>query len=112
MASLSLENFGRKLIEKRGSQGIRETAKMIGISPATLSRVERGHLPDLMTFKKICKWLEVDAGEVLGTTKKAKHERINIAVNFRKDQTIKPETAEALAQLILSAQKALLLSEK
>ena len=32
----------------------------IGISKATLSRIERGSLPDIETFIKICNWLQVE----------------------------------------------------
>jgi transcriptional regulator with XRE-family HTH domain len=68
MPNLTLETLGRVAAEKRGDVGVRAAAKEIGISPATLSRVERGYLPDLDTFGKICKWLNVDAGQVLGVT--------------------------------------------
>lgn len=37
--------------------GMRVCADEIGISPATLSRIERGKLPDILTFAKLCKWL-------------------------------------------------------
>src|SRR6266568_6420988 len=47
MPRLTLQALGLKLIEKRGDRGVREVAKALGTSPATLSRVERGHLPDL-----------------------------------------------------------------
>ena len=50
---LTLKSLGRKITDKRGANGIRAAAAEIGISPATLSRVERGNLPDLETFKKI-----------------------------------------------------------
>jgi transcriptional regulator with XRE-family HTH domain len=36
-------------------------AKEIGVSKATLSRVENGNMPDLITFFKIIKWLGSDA---------------------------------------------------
>ena len=100
-----LENLGRRVIEKRGEQGIRAAAREIGISHATLSRVERGFLPDLENYKKICKWLGVD-------TELAKPKDPEVAgvarVHFRKQPTTSPETALALAELILAAQKALL----
>ena len=54
-----LENLGLRVREKRGQQSIRAAAKEIGISHATLSRVERGYLPDLERYEKICKWLGV-----------------------------------------------------
>lgn len=40
-------------------------AKIIGISKSTLSRVENGNMPDLLTFFKIIKWLETDIKEYI-----------------------------------------------
>lgn len=60
MEKLSLETLGRRLVRKRGDQGVRAVAQEIGVSPATLSRVERGYLPDRETFKRICEWLSFD----------------------------------------------------
>lgn len=37
--------------------GVRELAPEIGISIATLSRIERGHVMDLATWMKVQKWL-------------------------------------------------------
>lgn len=101
-----LENLGRRVSEKRGAQGIRAAAKEIGISHATLSRVERGFLPDLENYKKICKWLGVDLEAAPPPQKDSKS---NVAqVHFRKKSTASSETAQALAELILAAQNALL----
>lgn len=111
MSKISLQTLGRKLAEKRGERGIRETAKEIGISHATLSRVERGYLPDLDTFSKVCKWLEIDPGEVLGVKTEPRAMPMT-AVHFRTDQALKPSTATALADMIMSAQRAMMAMEK
>jgi len=113
MPKLTLEAIGLKLIEKRGDKGVREVAKEIGTSPATLSRVERGHLPDLETFGKICRWLGIDAGEVLGTkTETPGRPIVSIQTHFRKDDAVNPRTAQALAELILKAHDALILMDE
>lgn len=39
---------------------LREAAKAIGISPATLCRLSNGNLPDVVTFYKVILWLELD----------------------------------------------------
>lgn len=109
MAKLTLQSLGRKLKEKRGEMGIRDVAAEIGISPATLSRVERGHLPDLETFGKICKWLNIDPAEVLGI-RPVESEMPRVAVHFRKEGVLSPTTAQALAQMIIAAQRALIAS--
>ena len=99
-----IERLSRQLREKRGDRGVREVAKEIGISPATLSRVERGHLPDLETFGKICRWLQTDPAEILGVpAPESTHTKV--AVHFRKQRTLEPATAQALAQLILAAHR-------
>lgn len=99
----TLENLGRQLQEKRGNRGIREVAREIGISHATLSRVERGHLPDLENYQKICKWMGVDVSTVTGVASTSTPKAI-AQVHFRKAPTVSPKTAQALAQMILAAQ--------
>lgn len=41
-------------------------AKEIGISKATLSRIERGHLPDILTFAQVCEWLNKKPNRYFG----------------------------------------------
>ena len=102
---MTLESLGRLIVKKRGKQGIREAAKEIGISSSTLSRVENGHLPDLANYQKICKWLGIDPSVVVGSP--ATGAKTDIArVHFKKDGEVKQETAAALAELILAAQRA------
>jgi transcriptional regulator with XRE-family HTH domain len=111
MQKLSLETLGRRLEEKRGELGIRAVAAEIGVSPATLSRVERGYLPDLETFSKICKWLQVDPGQVLGVTS-PNSSVPRVAVHFRKSATLSPATAQALAKMVVAAHRAWLTTQE
>lgn len=106
----NIEIFGRKVVKARGSRGVREVAREIGVSPATLSRVERGFMPDLETFGRICRWLKVDPAEILGV-QEVVSKRPAVAVHFRKDQALRPPTAQALAQMILAAQRAMMVAE-
>ena len=112
MSALNLQTLGTRVLEMRGSRGVRETAREIGISHSTLSRVERGFLPDLETFSKICKWLQINPAEVLGLPDFNTINNQSVCVHFRKDQAIAPTTAEALAQMILAAQNALVVLEE
>ena len=112
MTNITLKTLGRKLLDKRGDRGIREVAKEISISPATLSRVERGYLTDLETFKKVCQWLEVDPGEVLGMKRSPSTPKQHAHVHFKMNREIKQETAEALSHMILAAQRALTHSDR
>lgn len=110
-APMTLQTLGRKLLEKRGERGVRKVAAEIGVSAATLSRVERGYLPDLETFRKVCRWLGVDPGEVLRIKPPTASTPV-AAVHFRKDQLLSAKTAQALADMILAAQRALIAAEE
>jgi transcriptional regulator with XRE-family HTH domain len=103
--AIAIGELGAQLAKRRGPKGIRAAAEEIGISPATLNRIEHGHMPDLETFAKVCNWLNVDPADYLGTKKR---DAPAAAVHFRKDKTMSPETAQSLAKMILKAQSALL----
>jgi transcriptional regulator with XRE-family HTH domain len=109
VAKVTLSNIGQLLRDRRGKGGIRDVAREIGISPATLSRVENGKLPDLDTFSKVCKWLRIDPGEVLGCKNEvpgssSPQDRV-ISAHLRADKNQSPEAAQALAEMILAAQR-------
>lgn len=108
--NFAIEQLGQKVALKRSGSGMRDTSAEIGISPATLSRIERGYMPDIGTFQKVCTWLNIDPGEILGA--KTHVNEVQMAtVHFRKKQTVAPETAQALAQLIIAVQNNVLASE-
>lgn len=115
MAKITLQRIGPLLRERRGKVGLRETALQIGISPATLSRIEGGKLPDLETFSKICRWLQIDPAEVLGVERatdptvgeKTGGQAAVRTAHLRADRTPSPQLARALAEMILVAQRAL-----
>lgn len=108
LMSLPIAELGPLIKRKRGPRGIRAAAAEADVSSATLSRVENGHMPDLVTFAKICRWLEVDPREFLGVsadeTAPAAPETV---AHFRKKKTVSEETAVALGELILAAQRAM-----
>lgn len=91
--------------------GIREAAKEANVSPATLSRVENGKVPDLETFSKICQWLGQDPAEFLGFRAAQTSLQHSAQVHFRKGSAIEVDSAIALGEMILAAQKALLKEE-
>lgn len=52
------KRFGMHVASHRRGFGLslRDAAKELGFSAATLSRVERGEKPEIDTFVKICQW--------------------------------------------------------
>lgn len=109
MTRVTLGQIGSLLRERRGERGVRETAKEIGVSAATLSRIENGKQPDLATFPKICGWLKLDPAEVLGmdtaTSKGAGSPLDQVATaHFRASRELDPTLARALGELILRTQ--------
>lgn len=104
--TLPIGDLGPMIRRKRGSRGIRAAAADAEVSSATLSRVENGHLPDLATFAKICRWLEVDPAIFLGVEPISANPEPRVVAHFRKKRTVAPETAESLGALILAAQRA------
>jgi transcriptional regulator with XRE-family HTH domain len=105
-----LEDLGRRVAKRRETLGlgIRAAAKEIGVSHPTLSRIERGHLPDLENYQRICRWLGEDAeNNVMPAIVGDLSPEIPVIaeVHFRKRATVSPKTAQALAQMILAAQE-------
>ncbi|MDR2239630.1 MAG: helix-turn-helix domain-containing protein [Zoogloeaceae bacterium] len=100
------------IARKRADLGVREAARQVGISPATLSRVENGKIPDLDTFGKICRWLGEDPALFLDTSFASNTVVTPMArVHFKKDSAIAEDSARALSELILAAQRKLLQEE-
>ena len=107
---MTLLRLGAMLRDRRGGKGIREVAQEIGISPATLTRVEGGRLPDIATFQKICSWLRVNPAEILDITTASNPvstDTLVAAVHLRADQTLPEDAAADMAQLILVASREL-----
>ena len=104
--SLTIDKLGQMIASRRGTLGIRAAASEIGISPATLSRIENGHVPDLATFAAICKWLGEDPSTFLGMQFSRSEERL-ASVHLRKKKTTSIDTAVALGGMIVAVQQAL-----
>ena len=109
MPNPTLASLGSTVRKRRENKTLRAAAKEIGIGPATLMRIESGRVPDVDTFAKICRWLEVDPGSVLGfnpqkvESASAIDSVILSSAHFRADQNPNPATAQALAKMILVA---------
>ncbi len=86
---------------KRGAQGLRETAKEIGnVSASTLSRVEQGKVPDVDTFFKLCKWLNVSSDSFTSGDMKDNQEKTVIKAHLRAEKELEPSTVNSLITMI------------
>jgi transcriptional regulator with XRE-family HTH domain len=97
--TLDTIKFSEMVKSKRGSIGLRTLANEIGVSAATLSRIEQGNLPDIDTYIKLCNWLEVST-EFFTTTQHSEDIQKGVIAHLRADKTLSPNTAEALIQMI------------
>lgn len=106
--AVNIDQLGKLIVAKREREllGVRAAAKAIGTSPASLSRIENGQVPDLETFAAICRWLEIDPSEFLGIRSEEKDEA-PVMVHLRKKKTTSLETAQAIGGLILAVQDAI-----
>lgn len=105
---LDTERLASLVKTKRGSRGLRDTAKEIGnVSPSTISRVENGKTPDMETFLALCDWLEVPPAELIKNTEE--EETLDtpdaISIQLRADKNLDPAIANALASLVKAAYK-------
>jgi transcriptional regulator with XRE-family HTH domain len=115
MPKTTLASFGPLVREKRGKRHLREAARDIGISAPTLMRIESGRVPDVETFGKVCKWLKVDPGDFLGFDPQKNRSAapdaasadpaIQVSAHFRIDRLPLPETASALAKMLMFVAK-------
>lgn len=105
MPARSLSNLGAMVRKKRGHGKLRETAKEIGISPATLMRVESGRIPDVENFGRICQWLGVDPASFLGFQSKEVEEPTPtlVSAHLKLDAVPEARTLKALSKMILIA---------
>lgn len=94
---MKLEELAGLIRQHRGSMGIRAAAAEIGISPTTLSRIENGHIPDMQTLEKVCRWIGKDPTQFTGIG--------GLQIAFKKRGTVQPATAKSLAKLIELASK-------
>ena len=87
---------------------MRSAARNIGVSPATLSRVENGKPPDLSTFERLCRWLGRNPTEFLDVDDQTTHGPTSTVTtataHLQAKAAVTPELAHALGELILRVQ--------
>ncbi len=106
---INLARLGAIIKSKRleDGMGLRDAAKESGVSPSTLSRLERGvgASPDADTIAKLSKWLNIAVGKLIFEREPEYNKPKELTtpefveVHLRADKNLSPETAEALARM-------------
>lgn len=74
MIVFNSRKFSEKVRMKRFIElrlDLRSTAKLIDISAATLSRIENEQMPDVITYAKVCDWLNCSTDEFIEFNKQS-----------------------------------------
>jgi ribosome-binding protein aMBF1 (putative translation factor) len=112
---MSEERFGAFVRREREAKeiGLREMAKMIGVSPTYLSKIERDEFPPPVEDKvrAIAKIINCDADELLARAGRVSSDLSDIIKRHPRDmaallRTTKGLTAEAIAKLARQVQRA------
>lgn len=102
-STLNTDLLAGMLKSKRANKGLRAIADEIGnVSAATLSRIEQGKVPDVDTFIKICKWLEVSTETfIIGVTdSNPVSTKEQVVAHLRADRELSSDTVNMLIKMI------------
>lgn len=102
MAAIDIDKLSRLLREQRGGRNLSDIAEEIGeVSISTLSRIEKGKIPDLSTFIKICSWLKLSPNDFAPEFEKEKLDhQSKILYHLRADNTLTNDVSESLLKMI------------
>jgi transcriptional regulator with XRE-family HTH domain len=81
---------------------LRDLTDLIGVSVNTLSRVERGQMPDLKNYQRIVEWLELPADTFLEADDPGTNlDTLDLVLrHFRSDAALTPEAVEELSSTV------------
>jgi transcriptional regulator with XRE-family HTH domain len=115
-SAVQLEKLAAYVRTKRGDRPLRTIAEEIGgVSASTLSRIEQGSSPDLPTYLRICKWLDLPADtfvdESLGLKRAVAASGEfslpdSIEAQLRQEKILPPATVDAISEMIRLAYRA------
>lgn len=109
---------GARVLAKRRSRklSIREAAGEIGVSAPTLSRVERGHLPERESLLRLARWVGVRIDPALRNDDERRNQLVHepststveaVELHLRADNNLNKDDAEALTEMFRLAYDAL-----
>lgn len=111
--------LGRRVRAKRRGKklSIREAAEVVGVSAPTISRVERGHLPEREILLRLARWAGVRIDPVLHeNARRVRNSVVHgpdastveaVELHLRADKNLSRDDAEALSEMFRLAYDAL-----
>ena len=99
---LELSDLGGLVVAERSRRGmsLREAALDTGIPFNTLARVEKGHVTDLVKFKRLVEWCGVDIRDFFEVHEKASTTIDIIAEYLSADRNLPPGAADRIAGIV------------
>jgi len=97
-----LSQLGVRLKARRREKrlSLRDLADQTGVSFNTLSRVERGHVPDLKNFRRIVDWLEIPPETFFAPDEAAPSTPQSIARHLLADKRLTDDAASKIAEMV------------
>jgi len=111
--------LAKRVRAKRRSKklSIREAAEVVGVSAPTISRVERGHVPERETLLRLARWAGVRIDPVLHENARRVRNTVvhgpdastleAVELHLRADKNLSRDDAEALSEMFRLAYDAL-----
>ena len=111
---LDLSDLGKLVAAERKRRGmsLRETARAVEIPFNTLARVEKGHVPDLLKFKRLAEWCGADINQFFELRQKPADTTATIASHLQSDRNLSPEAADHIAGIVRDLYQALAHSQQ
>lgn len=99
--TITLEQLGAELKRTREERGLslRQAEEAIGVSAATLSRIERGSQPELAVVNKLAPWLGVSiaaSGDPRPSILTDEDLKRTISVHLRANKNLSEEVARSI----------------
>lgn len=100
LTAKNISSFVAAKLEADGDS-LRVAAAKAGVSFNTLARVRKGHVPDLLTFRRLADWLGMSAGDLIsdGSVTPTSTPDI-IATHLQRDPALTREAASNIAAIV------------
>ena len=101
---INIEELRARVVEHRRALGLslRAASEDSGVPLNTLSRVERGHLPDLANFGRLMTWLGLEPTQFFHGTGRHRVDNTTdtIRATLRSDPHLTPQAASQIAEIV------------